>query len=82
MMTVVFHETLWSEAVMIAFIVLLVLTSSVFLFLWVLHLTSLWRKPSGKRDVTAVIWTVIPGIILIGLGIIGPFIVRNLQNLS
>lgn len=69
----------------IPFFVLMVLSSSVFLFVWALRVASLVheRKNSDRKNYKRVIvWTVIPAVIIIGLGILGPLLIPNLQHLS
>lgn len=69
----------------IPFFVLMVLSCSVFLFVWALRVASLIheRKSSDRNNyIRVVIWTVVPGIIIIGLGILGPYLIPNLQHLS
>lgn len=61
---------------------LMVLSGSVFLFVWVLHVVSLLRRRDIPDRRRAVIWTVIPGLIILGLGILGPHLVHNLQHIS
>lgn len=70
--------------VSVLFYVLLTLSSAVFLFLWFLRMVTLFRrrdKLKGKHRLTTVIWMLTPVVIIIGLGLLGPQLVHNLQHL-
>lgn len=67
----------------ILFIILIVSSGALFLFLWLIRMVSLLRTGGANRKqyITTLIWTVTPGVIIIGLALLGPHIAHNLQYL-
>lgn len=65
------------------FMSLIILSSALFLFLWLIRMVSLLRNgvTDRKQYITTLIWTVTPGVIIIGLALLGPHIADNLQYL-
>lgn len=66
------------------FYVLVTLSSAIFLFVWILRVASLVRhrgNSSRKQNITTLIWTITPAVIIIGLGLLGPYLLHNLQYL-
>lgn len=55
------------------FYLFMIIGGAIFLFVWLMHIVSLWRRRKQATDRTHyiedIIWTVTPALILFGLGI-------------